>query len=59
MQFDSKEQKDLCLKLLSQVPVQTTIDGLFGGPTPELKALVQAMNAAEIAEPTKPELVQE
>jgi hypothetical protein len=51
MKLDSEEQRRLLMDLLRQVPVQTTIDGMLAGLRPDIKALLAAIQQAEVAEP--------
>lgn len=50
MKIDTEAQRKLLLTLLGRVPIQTTLTGLFAGPSPEVKALVQAIEKAAIEE---------
>ena len=48
MKFDSEQQKADILNLIAQVPVQTTLGGLFQGPDAKVRELVQAIQNAEV-----------
>ena len=50
MKLDSEEQRNTILELIGKVPIQANIDTLFAGPGDDIKALVQAIQAAEIEE---------
>ncbi len=56
MKFDTKEQQTLTLSLIGKVPISTNIDGLFSGPDNDLRALIQALQSAEIADVERPAL---
>ena len=55
MKLDSTAQKEMLVRLLGQVPVQTTLAELAQGPVGELKELLKAVGDAEIEEEKKEE----
>ena len=50
MILDSDAQKTLLVKLLGQVPVQTTLAEAIKGPQGELRELLEAVDNAEVKE---------
>ena len=48
MKLDSEEQRKMILEIMGEFPVQTNLTGLFGGPAPAIRELIQAIQTAEI-----------
>lgn len=48
MIFDSKEQKQRVIDLIGEVPINTNIAGLASGPSPEMVALLQALESGVV-----------
>jgi len=50
MILDSEEQRELLMRLLSQVPIETNIAEILKGLDPKIIALLKAIQEAEVGE---------
>lgn len=57
MIFDSEEQKQRVIDLVGEVPVNTTIGGLASGVSPDLAALLDALQRAHVMSPEEQQKV--
>lgn len=55
MRLDSERQRKLLVDLILTVPVQTDIRGLMEGLRPDIKTLLQAIQAAQVGPEHTPE----